>query len=78
MLYCYKKYITCYITLLGVVSYMKSWKLSYFNQVKYETIRILCEKLSIEFKKKAAEVCEIQNVLPSHMVIQVNHAIQTN
>ena len=28
---------------------------------------MLCKKLLTEFKKKATEVCEIQNILPDHV-----------
>ncbi len=51
----------------GIVPYTENWKISYFNRVKYETIRTLCEKLLMELKKKATKICEIQNVPSGHM-----------
>ena len=54
------------------MSYARSWKLSYFNQVNYETLRILHEKLLTELKKKATEVCEIQKEISGHMIQEGN------
>ncbi len=42
----------------GVMLYTRSWKLSYFSQVKYETLRTLHEELLTELKKKVTKVCE--------------------
>ena len=52
----------------GVVLYAKSWKLSYFNRVKYEMLKILHKELLTEFKKKAIEVCETLNVISDHVI----------
>ncbi len=52
--------------------YAESWKLSYFNRVKHEMIRTLCEELLTELKKKAAEVYETQNILPGYIIQEGN------
>ncbi len=51
----------------GVVPYAESWKLSYFNRIKHEMIKTLCEEFLTELKKKATKVCKAQNILSGHM-----------
>ncbi len=52
--------------------YARSWKPSHFNRVNNETLAMLRKKLSIELKKKAAEVYEISNGILGYVVQEDN------